>query len=214
MLRLLRRKRFPCLASSKHSPHSPAGLICSIDRSNYRVTVDKIEKMSQVLRLAVCLTAIAFSCSAAAQLQLQQQQQQQQQQPLPQPTGVFEQPSIVTFLQGLGLEVDQNTVIIFIVGTILLACIAVGLDVVFLLLLLFGRPMLHQIAAQMNGGQPGVNPMDGLMAASSNAFRNLVGSQDLTSIVGKLISAVLPSLLRTTSQFVTDQANMASNAQG
>ena len=118
-----------------------------------------------------------------------------------------EQPAFISYLQGLGLDVDQNTVIMFLMGTALIAAAALGVDGLFLALLLFGRPLFHQFMAQVNSGPPGSNPLEGLAAASSNTMKNLFGSQDLTAIVSKIISSILPALLRATSQFVTDQAN-------
>lgn len=149
------------------------------------------------LCLALCLMSIALSNWADAQ-----------QQPHPgSQTGVTEQPGLITYLQGMGLDVDQNTVIMACVGTALIAVGAMGLDALFIIFLLFGRPMMHQIMAQMNNGPPGSNPMEGMAAAYGNTLKNLFSGQDMAAIMSKIISTMLPTLLKATSQFVTDQAN-------
>lgn len=144
--------------------------------------------------MALCLMSTAFSAHA--------QPQQQQ----PHQTAVTEQPGLITYLQGLGLDVDQNTIIMAVIGSALIAVGAMGMNAAYIIFLLFGRPMLNQIMAQMNNGPPGSNPMEGMTAALGNTMKNLFGGQDFSAIISKIISIILPVLLKTTSQFVTDQA--------
>lgn len=145
--------------------------------------------------LAICLTGVALSMGTFAQ------QHQQS------PSSLSEQSTVVTYLQGLGLDVDQNTIIVLLLGTAMIAVAAIGLESLFVAFLLFGRPILHQLMSQMNGGAPGANPMDGVAAAAGNVIKNLFGGQDLAAIISRIIGTILPTVLRTTSQFVTDQAN-------
>lgn len=116
-----------------------------------------------------------------------------------------EQPGLMSHLQALGVDIDHTTLIIIAIGTAFIATGAMGLNVIFILFIIFGRPLLNQMMAQANNGQS--NPMDGISAAGINTIKNLFGAQDMTSIIAKLINTILPALLRTTSQFVTDQAN-------
>jgi hypothetical protein len=128
------------------------------------------------------------------------------QQPVTQ-TAVSDQPGLLSHLQALGIDIDHTTLIIIAIGSAVIATGAMGLNAIFVLFMLFGRPILQQMLTQLNNGQPGSNPMEALTAAAGNAMKNLFGGQDLTAIIAKLINTILPTLLRTTSQFVTDQAN-------
>lgn len=118
-----------------------------------------------------------------------------------------EQPGVVSYLQGMGLDVDQNTIIMFVVGSALIGLGAIGADALLLALLFFGRPVMHQLASQMGGAAAGSNPMEGVAAALANVMKNLFGGQDFAAIISKIVGTILPLILRTTSQFVTDQAN-------
>lgn len=122
-------------------------------------------------------------------------------------TAMTEQPGLISYLQALGLDVDQNTVIYAVIGSVLIALGALGADAVLIAALLFGRPVMHQLAQQMGGTAAGANPMEGMAAVAANAMKNVFGGQDFAAIISKIISTILPLILRTTSQFVTDQAN-------
>ena len=149
----------------------------------------------------VCLVFFLFTVALLSCTSAQQPQQQSAQ------TGVLEQPGIINYLQGLGLDVDQNTVIALLIGSVVIAVGATGLEALFVVFLMFGRPLMHQFMTQMSNGPPGSNPMDGMSAAGANMLKNLFGGQDVAAIIAKIISTILPALLRSTSQFVTDQAN-------
>lgn len=151
-------------------------------------------------RLTLCVAGFLI-LSGLVTGQMEQSQHQSA------PTAMIEQPGLITYLQGLGLDVDQNTLIYAAIGSILIALGAFGADAVLIVVLLFGRPVMHQLAQQMGGTAAGSNPMEGMAAAASNVMKNLFGGQDFAAIISKIMSTILPLILRTTSQFVTDQAN-------
>lgn len=166
--------------------------------------------MTQKRRIVLCVSLFVFvyvfdqpvlSDAAASDGQIHQ-------------TGMTpEQPAFISHLQSMGLDVDQNTITMFLVGTTIIGVVALGTDALLLLFLLFGKPIVNQLTATMNANG-GDSTMQGLAAAANNTVRNLMGGQDLPTVVSKLVSAVLPVLLRVSSQFITDQTQQATQAQG